>query len=306
MAASLVIRRVSMGAAGVLAALMLGVAVLGVAVESGHFRASLIGYAASRAGRPVTVDGALEVRILTLHPRVMAERITIGNPPWMPQGTLATIEKLTVAVTLPWFGRAFAIEKLDMEGASLRLARDAAGRANWRMRAPGNRSGDGPPIIRALSMLNAHVELDDARRHLQFQGTVSAHDVEAAGALRPLRIEGAGQLNGRAATFSIDGAPLATANRATPYRFTFAENSSGSRLMGSGFLAIPFNPNVLDASFEAVGADLKDLYFLAGVTLVHTGSYHLSGHFSRRGRIFRYTDLVVNSGQSRHARRCVD
>jgi hypothetical protein len=182
------------------------------------------------------------------------------------------------------------------------LQRDADGHSNWRRNPPGIRGSGGLPIIRRFSMPSAHVELDDARRHLQFQGTVSAHEshmpADASGALRSLRIEGEGQLNGRPATFEIEGAPLASANRATPYHFTFIERSGDSRLSGSGFLPKPFDFTELDTAFEAVGVDLKDLYFLTGVTLVHTGSFHLTGNLARRGRISEFRDLVVTSGKS--------
>jgi uncharacterized protein involved in outer membrane biogenesis len=54
----------------------------------------------------------------------------------------------------------------------------------------------------------------------------------------------------------------------------------------------------LDASFEASGADLRDIYYLLGVKLIDTGAYHLSGKFSRRGNTASYSDLAVTFGQS--------
>ncbi|MEP6547828.1 MAG: AsmA family protein [Gammaproteobacteria bacterium] len=296
--ASLVIRRLLMCAAGLLGVTLVVIVVLGAALDSGHFQGPLIRYFADRSGRPLKVDGTLKVRVLSLHPFAIAEHLTIGNPSWMPAGTTAQIGKLTLVVDTPWFGRSLSIEKLEMEGVTLHLARDAKGHSNWRPNPPGVRGGGGLPIIRSFSMPDAHVELNDARRHLQFQGTVSAYELNAADALRPLRIEGKGQLNGRAATFAIDGAPLAMANRATPYPFDFVELSGDSRLTGKGFLPNPFDFTVLDTGFDAIGPDLKDLYFLTGVTLVHTGSYHLTGKLSRRGRISRFSELAVTSGKS--------
>ncbi len=294
---SLLLRRTLLSAAGVLVSMILVVAGIGVALESGHFRGLLIRYFASIAGRPLAVDGPLKLRVLSLHPYVIAEGLTIGNPAWMPAGNTAQIGKLTLAVALPWFGRPYAVENLELDRATLHLSRDADGHSNWRRNPPGIRGSGGLPIIRSFSMPDARIELDDARRHLQFQGTVSAHE-DAAGALRPLRIDGQGQLNGRPANFEIEGAPLASANRATPYHFTFTERSSDSRLTGSGFLPKPFDFTELETAFEASGADLKDLYYLTGVTLVHTGSYHLSGNLSRRGRISQFSELVVTSGKS--------
>jgi hypothetical protein len=303
MGGSSLLRRALMSLAGCVAFVILMIAVIGMALESGHFRGPLIRYLASISGRPLAVDGSLKLRVLSLHPRVIAEHLSIGNPAWMPQGTTAQIGKFTLAIAIPWFGQSFAVENLELEGATLHLERHADGHSNWQRYPPGTPSSGGLPIIRRLSMPDTHVEFDDARRHLQFQGTVSARETEesgteAPGALRPLRIAGEGQLNGRPATFEIDGAPLATANRATPYHFTFTERSGDSRLSGSGFLPKPFDLTEVDTGFEAAGADLKDLYFLTGVTLVHTGSYHLTGNLARRGRISEFRDLVVTSGKS--------
>jgi uncharacterized protein involved in outer membrane biogenesis len=303
MGSSRLLRRALLSVAGIVAFVILTMVAIGLALEAGYFRAPLIRYFASVAGRPLAVDGSLKLRILSLHPRVIAERLSIGNPAWMPPGTTAQIGKLTLMTSIPWFGRSFTVEDLELDGATLHLERDAEGHSNWRRNPPGLRGSGGLPIIRRLSMPRAHVELDDARRHLRFQGAVSAHEADAPGgdvpgALRPLRIEAEGELNGRPATLEIDGAPLAAANRAMPYHFTFSERSGDSRLSGDGFLPKPFDFTELDTAFEAVGGDLKDLYFLTGVTLVHSGAYHLTGKLARRGRITEFTELSVTSGKS--------
>jgi len=116
--------------------------------------------------------------------------------------------------------------------------------------------------------------------------------------LQPLRMRGVGQLNGRAATFAANGDPLVTASHQRAYRFTFAERSSGSQLTGRGSLRRPFDFSALDTTFEATGANLKDLYFLTGVTLVNTGRYHLEGKLARRGTRSTFSDLSATSGQT--------
>ena len=291
----LIARRALLGAVGSVAALLVAIAGLAVAVASGHLRGPLIRFVTARAGRPVKFEGAIQAHILSFHPQLVAERVTIGNPPWIPAGTAAEIGKITLVLEMPWFGRSFAIEKLVLEGAALHPVRDSAGHANWQWTAKG---GHQLPLIRGLSMPGAHVDLDDALRHLRFQGTVSAHEAKGTQAMPVLQIEGQGLLNGRPATFAINGDPLATASHAKPYRFTFAERSSGSRLSGRGFLPQPFNFVVLDTTFEAAGADLKDLYFLTGITLLNTGAYRLSGQLVRRGTHTTISGLLITFGQS--------
>ena len=294
---SWVLRRALPCAAGTFVVAIAVIAALGAGLDSGLLRGPLIRMIASRTARRIEVGGVLETHVFSFHPRLIAERVTIGNPPWMPAGATAEIGKLSLSIGMPGFGHSFRIEKLEMDAAALHLARDSSGHANWQWTDPDKGNEQAMPIIRSLSMPGAQVELDDARRHLQFEGTVSAHDVKGA-APPPLQIEGAGQLNGRAVIFKIDGDPLAAADHARPYHFTYTESSSRSRLTGGGVLPRPFDFDELDATFEAAGADLRDLYFLTGVTLVNTGSYRLSGSLARRGSHSKFSHLVLNSGQS--------
>ena len=268
------------------------------ALDAGYFREPLIRMLAARAGRQINVGGALEAHFFSLHPRLVAARVTIFNPPWMPSGVTAEIERMSLVFRIPPIGHAFGIVSLDMEAATFHLVRDSMGRANWQMTAPDkNNSGD-LPILRVLSIPNAHCSLDDDLRHLKFDGTVSAEDDSAMGGLPSLRLAGTGQLNGREASFEITGDSLASASHKRPYHFAFDERSSGTRLTGQGYLPRPFDFDLLDTSFDAAGANLKDLYFLTGVTLVNTGIYRLSGKLARRGTHSTFSDLALSSGQS--------
>jgi AsmA family protein len=290
----LFVRRGLVWTAAALAVALLAAAALDAAVGAGYFRGPLIGFFEARYGRRIEVKGTLEAHIFSFNPRLIAEHITIGNPLWMPPGITAEIGKLTLVIEIPRLGRPFAIQRLEMAGAAFHLLRDATGEANWQRTDPSKGLGSGLPLIRSLSIPAAHVTLEDARRQLTFEGSVSARGQ----AMQPLRIEGAGQLNGRAATFEINGDPLATATYAHPYPFTFSARSSGSGIDGHGVLPQPFDFNLLDGSFDGTGEDLKDLYFLTGVTLVNTGSYRLSGKFALRGYRTKFSELVAAFGQS--------
>jgi len=293
-----IIRRGLICAVAILAALVVMTAGLIGAIDAGYFREPLIRMLAARAGRQIQIAGTLDAQFFSLHPRLIAARVTIFNPPWMPSGVTAEIGRMSLGFRIPPIGHAFGIVRLDMEAATLHLVRDSTGRANWQMTAPGKTDDTDLPIIRVLSIPNAQVVLDDALRHLQFDGTVSAQDESGVGGLQSLRLEGRGQLNGRAASFAITGDPLAAASHKRPYHFAFDERSSGSRLTGRGYLARPFDFDLLDTTFDAAGTDLKDLYFLTGVTLVNTGAYHLFGKLARRGTNSKFSELAVTFGQS--------
>lgn len=296
---SLVMRRGLAWTIAVLTILIVVPAGLVAAIDTGHCRGLLIRYFASRMGRPIQVNGAFQAHLFTLKPRVIAERVVIGNPPWMPSGITAEVGKLSVVLKLPGLGHPSGIVGLDMQAATFYLARDSSGRANWQLTDPTKSSVDeNLPIVRSLSMSNAHVLLEDALRHLRFDGTISAEDLSEPGAVQPLRIEGTGQLNGKTVGFAVTADPLAAASHKIPYHFIFTERSSGSRLDGQGFLPRPFDFEILDATFGAAGPDLKDLYFLIGVSLIDTGSYHLAGKLSRQGTNTKLSDLIATFGQS--------
>ena len=282
-----------------LAAVVVCAVGLMAAVDAGYGRPLLIRYFAARIGRPVQVHGTLQTHLFSFNPRIVAEHVTIDNPPWVPAGRAAEIGRLSIVLSLPGVEHRGGIAELEAQGALLYPLRDATGRANWQLIDPASKPvHKNSLILRSLSLPNAHVVLADARRHLQFVGEVSAQDLTGPGPVQPLRIVGAGQLNGAPVSFELTGDPLTTSRHGSPYHFTFAETSSDSRIVGRGVLPEPFDYKVLDATFEATGPDLKDLYFLTGVRLIDTAEYHLTGNVSRRGTHTVFSELAVKSGQS--------
>jgi uncharacterized protein involved in outer membrane biogenesis len=298
MAGSLLARRGIIYTGGALAGLLLLLAALVALLDAGYGRGPFLRYVAARSGRPIDVAGVLRLHLLTLHPSVFAERVTIGNPAWTPAGTFASIGRLSLQFERLGIHRWLGLESLTLESATLNLTRDAAGFANWQGQDPRIGPGGGLPLLRTVSIPGAHVILADDRRHLRFEGTVSITEPPRAGGPPPLKIAGQGELNGRPAKLEIDGEPLAAVRSTIPYRFTFAEESGGSQLTGNGVLPRPFDFLILDASFAAEGPDLRDLYFLTGVKLVNTGPYHASGKIARRGNRIDFVDLAATSGRS--------
>jgi uncharacterized protein involved in outer membrane biogenesis len=281
-----------------LLALIILILLLAAALDAGYLDGPFVKFIASAAKRQITVSGPLRLHVFSLHPRLTAEHVTIGNPPWTSSGAAAEIGKVTMVLDGARLAREFTIERLEIENATLHMIRDAAGHANWQLKNPDTSAPQGLPHIRSVSMVGARMFLNDALKHRLFDGTASALDGKGPDGAQPLHIEGKGQLNGRAVTFELTGDPLRTASDDRHYAFSFAERSSGSHLTGSGFLLEPFDLHYFDASFEANGADLKDLYYLTGTKLIDTGSYHFSGKLARRGFTSTFSSLAVNFGQS--------
>jgi len=266
------------------------------AVQAGFLRNTFLHLVSVRAGRPITVDGELRIKLFSWTPSVTAERVVIGNPTWMPPGTTAEIGSLSLVFEMPRLHHRFGVNSLSMNSASLHLVRDAEGRANWQWSDPTvAHPGKKLAIVRSLDMPDAHVTLDDDRRHLKFEGVASAEGPPDGGAVK---ISGEGDLNGHPASFEIKSDSLASASHQRPYHFSYTEHSSGSHLDGEGVLPRPFDFNAMESTFEAGGEDLQDLYFLVGLHVINTGAYRLTGKLQRDGLHFSFTDLSVHSGQS--------
>jgi len=283
---------------GALLGLILIALLLGVALDAGYFHGSLVEFLAADAQREIRVDGPLRLHLFSRNPRLVAERVTIGSPPWTPPGIAAQADKITVVFETPRFGRLVEIARLQIEGATLHMFRDVPGHANWQLKNPDEAVSPGLPITHAVSMVDAHVLLEDAQKHRQFDGMITIQDGGAAHGAEPLRIEAKGQLNGRPVSFELIGDPLRTASHGEPYGFTLTERSSGSHLTAKGELLKAFDLLDMDAAFEVNGADLRDVYYLTGTKLIDTGAYHVTGKFSRRGNTAWYRDLAVTFGQS--------
>ncbi|HTW38456.1 MAG TPA: AsmA family protein [Steroidobacteraceae bacterium] len=269
-----------------------------LALDSSWLGLAVVHHIAAQAQREIRIAGPVHAHFFSFAPRLTAEGVTLGNPPWVSRGTAASIGKLTLLLRWSSPRHPLELEALEMKGATVALLRDAAGRSNWQWGAPGTPVAQRPPMIHGLAVPDAEVRLDDDTLHLHFRGKVSACAGADASGRRPCRIRGEGELNGRAVLFTVDGEPLATARRGAPYRFTFEESSTGSHLSGRGVLPRAFDFGALDATFEAQGADLKDLYFLTGVSLIDTRPYQLHGQVQRRGGLLAFRNLAASAGKS--------
>jgi AsmA family protein len=286
--------RLVKSAAAVLLLVIVTVAGVLLAWNADLLRWSFIRFVSWQSGRPIDVRGALHLRLLTRSPRIEAEQVTIGNPPWTKPGITAEVAKLTVTFA-PLLSHQSGLRLLKIDTAQLHFTRDSAGHANWQRVDPDKSPGAPLPMIRALELAHTHLTLVDERLHLVYDGDLSVAGPDSA---QPLQMQGSGTLNQRAVTFRLKGDALPSAAPDKPYAFEFDERSSGTHFTAHGSLPRPFDLGLVDAEFDASGADLRDLYYLVGVSLPNTGTFHLHGAMVRRRSETLFDDLKVVSGQS--------
>jgi uncharacterized protein involved in outer membrane biogenesis len=286
--------RLLKSAAAVFLLLILTMAGVLLAWNAGLLRSSFIRFVSWQIGRPIDVRGALHLHLLTRNPWIEAEQVTIGNPPWTKPGITAEVAKLTV-IFAPLLSQQSGLSLLKIDSAHLYFMRDGTGRANWQRVDPDKPPAGPLPMIRALELAHTHLTLADERLHLAYDGDLSVIGPDSA---QPLQMEGSGTLNQHAVTFRLKGDALPSAAPDKPYAFEFDERSSGTHFTAHGSLPRPFDVGLVDAEFDASGADLRDLYYLVGVSLPNTGAFHLQGRMVRRGSETLFDNLKVASGQS--------
>jgi uncharacterized protein involved in outer membrane biogenesis len=282
------------GAWTLLAAVVLFAAAL--AWGESHARTLLLHLVTARTGREARIEGPFALRLFTRDPVLNAEQVLIGNPPWMEAGVTARVQVLSLHLKWQLSLPPLRLQHVEAQGAELTLVRDAQGHANWHMGPQG--PGRGPPLVQGVDVPDAHVTLRDERRHLDFNGVVSALDHSDSGEPGGLRIRGQGRLNGRAASFTLEGDPLAAVRANVPYHFEFRETSGAARLTAHLELPRPFDLRTLHGPFEIMGPSLADVYFLVGLHLPESSPFTLGGGFEREQKRFVYRDLAAHIGKS--------
>jgi uncharacterized protein involved in outer membrane biogenesis len=124
----------------------------GVALDAGYLRAPLLKVLAAHLDRPIRVDGPLSLHIFSSNPRLVAERLTVGNPAWTPAGNAAEVGKLTVVFATPRLGQELIVDRLQIDDATLHLIRDVTGHANWQVKNPDQGAPHPLIVIRSLTV----------------------------------------------------------------------------------------------------------------------------------------------------------
>jgi hypothetical protein len=162
----------------VLAGAVALIAWLGVVVDAAPWRAMLAEVATRALGRPVTLEGALELS-LGLRSALKIGGIRIANPPGFSGPEFASLGDVSAQVDLaPALRGRLRIHSLEAENVRVRVERAADGRANWQFgglldaadaqAAPPSPRDDtvAPPTvavrIRRLALRNLSVEYHDA------------------------------------------------------------------------------------------------------------------------------------------------
>lgn len=262
-------------------------------------RGPISSYVSARLGRPVAITGNLRVHLFTLTPRVSAQGVTIGNPPWLPQPQAAQAQNLTFDLKLlPLiFDWRLVMPLVEIDHPQILIVRDRSGRTNWDFNGErGSSTAFKLPPIQHFIINDGHLEIHDYRRKLSFIGALSSHEGGKDGA--GFAMSGKGLLNAKPFTMAVTGGPLINVDVTRPYDFDADIHAGPTHVTAKGAITHPFDFGGIEAETEMSGPTMSQLYFLTGLAWPNTPPYHLKSHIERNGAIYRLTAMTGTVGDS--------
>ena len=123
--------RVLAGIGGVVALLLIAVAIAVHAVDVNEFIRPLQQRVKDATGRDLTVRGGIDLK-LGLTPSLVIEDVSLGNASWGKQPQMVTAKKIEAEIALlPLLRKRFEIVRFKLVEPTIALETDASGRANW-------------------------------------------------------------------------------------------------------------------------------------------------------------------------------
>lgn len=295
-------RRLGLVAGGTVAALVALFAATAL-LDWNMLRGPVANVMSAALGRPVRIEGPLNVDLFTLSPRAEARRVIIGNPDWARaagvSGSNLTIERFSAETRLfPFIFGDRTLTRVELERPALNLFRHEDGRATWNFGGPAR--SDKPlrlPAIQRFVLSGGTLTLRDDKRGLRLTASLTSTET-AGGGPRPFALDGQGTINGEPFLLRGTGGPLLNVRRDRPYAFQADIRAGPTRVRMNGRMDRPFDFGRLSAGVRATGADLAHLYLLTGVSLPNTPPYNLTGQMRREGKRVAFTGIEGRVGDS--------
>ena len=259
-------------------------------------------WASAKYDREVAIQGDLDVNLFSWTPSATVNGLKFGGPSWARDKDTANIEKIEASVRLrKLFAGQIEIPRLAVTRPDVTLIATRDGRQSWELEPdkPATGSPARLPVINQLLITDGHIVLDEQKRGMTLNATVTARDaVGAQDDQAGFVLDGRGALNGAPLTVRIEGGAFINIRRDTPYHFTADLRGARSHLFADGSVTRPFDLGRFQATLTLEGQDLADLYVLTGITTPNTPPYRLSGALSRDDALWTFKDFAGRVGSS--------
>ncbi|WP_420470231.1 AsmA family protein [Brevundimonas sp. FT23042] len=282
-------------AAGVAFALVLFLALF----DWNLLRGPISRWASARYDRQIELNGDLDVRLISWTPSVHIRDLRVGGPSWArDRDTLRVADFQGSVRLLPLLIGRIEAPLVSITRPEVVLIATDDGRRSWQLDPdkPDDGKGMNLPPINRLIIRNGTVSLDEQRRGIRMEATVSAR--EGSDGEAGFRLDGRGTINDTPLTLTVAGGPFINIRRDRPYGFRATLAGVGSRLEARGSITRPFDLGQFQATLSLEGRDLADLYLLTGIALPNTPPYRLSGALTRDEAKFSFTGFNGRVGSS--------
>ena len=282
-----------------LLALTLSVLVVSLAVIVHFFNWNLARpYIASKVtsstGRSFAINGDLEVR-LSMHPRIIAHDVVLGNAPWSVDPTMAAIQRADFRINLlKLLSGRLSFHEIRLSEFKLLLEVNKEGSPNWVFGSTDKQQAGKQrefPEIGSLEVDRGTFKYRDpiskTDMNLEVNTVAATDDSEAL-----VEVTGKGQFKGMPTLLQARGGTLLalrTADRPYPIQATAMLGTTKASI--NGMLIDPLHLNGQEVNFQLEGTDLALLYTIVGVPLPPTPAYKLAGFLSNHGDLWRFTQL---------------
>ncbi len=198
------------------------VAVFALTFDANAWKPRIEAAVQAATGRGFTIVGPIGTK-LSLRPTVTLADVTLANPPGYSRPAMASVRRAEVQVALlPLLSRRLEVARLLLDGADVLLERDAQGTPNWVLarpaapapspEAPAAPAAPSRPFgveIDQVLLTDSRVALREAPDAVPQVLALRRLVLEAAGAERRLRLEGAVAWQDRPVTIAGEAGPLA-------------------------------------------------------------------------------------------------
>jgi AsmA family protein len=294
--------RIGLWAGGAFGVLVLALALFLTFADWNAFRGPLARIVSSATGRPISIDGNLNVHPWSWTPRLHVQGLRIGNQArFGDRGEFAEIGDADMHIKLlPLLVGRFDIVSLDLRRANVALYRTADGDANWANAPDAARAGK-PfqlPAIHHFSVRDGQLFFRDDQRETTLRAAFTTEESAARGDGGRFLLTGDGQINRQPFTLVLTGDPLIHVRQDEPYAFVAQVRAGSTHIQANGQIIRPFDFGNFYAEVKGAGPDLSDLYHLTGLALPNTPPYQLRGRLERRGGVYGMHDIAGRVGHS--------
>jgi AsmA family protein len=254
--------------------------------------------ASRMTGRQISVGGDFQLYFAPFDLRVLAEDLSLANPPWATDPHLLTAERIDARVVpLSLVVGDTRLSRLELVGARAALEWDAARRTNsWTF------DGGGEPLaipaIASAAVRDSRVVYRDPQLALLASIDFNPIAVTTSGIEDAVRFTGRGRL--RETPFTLRGALLSpNATLAGGHnRLELTASTAHDQLDISGRLPSLAAIEGVPLAVAARGRNAAELFRVIGIVIPDTRSYRLDAKLVKQGSRYRFDDLEGLFGES--------